>query len=493
MKQLIKLSVLALSVSTLLTACGGGGGDSTSTPVSTTPPPVTVTPEPMKISGNVIDGYIIGATIFMDLNFNSKLDDGEPFAVTVEPTKENPGWIMEIPGVHEDCGQYVPFVTDVPVGAIDLDDPENPITEAYQMVIPPSFAVTSNENMKNVTPLTSVLWKTIEREMAKEETELSCEGIIANEKLRKKVTQRVVDQEKRVAKRYNTTVSSLYSDYVKTNNGTLHGLARSLVPGLAKGYEDSIALEKANPRAELAYVDYYFESQGEIAQEKWTRLEFIQTERGNWDEVANAMTQGLGSIGKVKFRNQQRTSKVSGLDTEVAISFNGGQCTITEYFTELNGDAGYALANIAGATDLSWNDCFNLDRVANNTSQLLMTKTFYSDGTTVKTESGHQYYGENEYKFAEMIGAKADDLNGGWLSSNLSHIALSFEDSYDYNADTWYRVDNRYDSENFWEEDQVVHMHDDADEYTVTTYRPDGTFTKQCGTWSGGVGSLTGC
>ena len=169
-------AITATFISTFIAACGGGG-DSSSEPVAITPPtsaPVELT----KISGMAIDGYIVGATIFMDLNFNGIHDDGEPSAETVEPTEDNPSWVIEIPEVHEDCGQYVPLITHVPVGAIDLDTPDTPIEEAYDLVIPPSFALRNDEDLLNVTPLTTVIWNVVEQELYAGGTELSCESII---------------------------------------------------------------------------------------------------------------------------------------------------------------------------------------------------------------------------------------------------------------------------------------------------------------------------
>jgi hypothetical protein len=490
MKNIIK-TTLAMLIASSLTACGGGS-ESTQTepPTTTTPPPTEV----MTIQGMAIDGYIVGATVFMDLNFNGVLDDGEPNAVTVEPNEENPSFIIEVPNVHEDCGQYVPLITHVPVGAIDLDDPENPIAEAYDLVVPPSFAVQTDEDLRNVTPLTTVIWNTVEQELYAGGTELSCESIIDNQQLRKVIQQRLIDQEIRVAQRYNITVDSLYSDYIANGNSDLHGLARSLVPGLAKSYSETVELEQANPDANYVFIEYFFDGIGAgLSSKSWFRREYIQQSPGNWDESVNAMSGGLSRLGDLLERRQQRTSISNGIEAEVALNLEDGNCSVTEYFTEKSDGIGYGLANSAYATDVDWSMCQTFDRVALNTSQIFITKTYYSDGETVKTESSHVYGVDNEYKLESMIGASASDFTSGWLSSTMSHISLSFEDDYGYNADGWTRIWNDYSSENFWEEDQIVHMHNHQDEYTVTTYRTDGTHEKQCGTWSSGAGSLIDC
>jgi|GEM_PF-4272373 len=492
MKNILR-TTLAMVVASALTACGGGGSESTKTepPTSTTPPPAELT----TIKGMAIDGYIVGATVFMDLNFNGVLDDGEPSAVTIEPDAENPSFIIEVPNVHEDCGQYVPLITHVPVGAIDLDDPDNPIEEAYDLVIPPSFALRTDEDLLNVTPLTTVIWSEVEKELKADDTELSCESIIDNQHLREDIEQRLIDQEIRVARRYNTTVTDLYSDYIAKGNSELHGLARSLVPGLAKSYADTIEIEKANPNAAYAYVEYFMTTIDGIAQgNSWNRLEYIQQSPGNWDQRINAMSGGLNHITELIEQSQQRNTISNGLQVETTAVLDNEMCTTTESYLEHDGTVGYALTNMAsifGSVD--WAACVGMDKIINNVSQVLATKTFYSDGDTVKTQSNHYYGGENEFKFVEMIAASAQSLSGGWLSSNLSHISLSFEDDYGYDADNWIRIDNRYASENFWEEDQVVHMHNSEDEYTVTTYRPDGTHSKLCGAWSEGESSLIDC
>ena len=53
----------------LLTSCGGGGE-------APTPP----TPSVVSSSAKVIDGYITGANVYIDFNWNLQQDEGEPSA-----------------------------------------------------------------------------------------------------------------------------------------------------------------------------------------------------------------------------------------------------------------------------------------------------------------------------------------------------------------------------------------------------------------------------
>ncbi|WP_051090307.1 pullulanase-type alpha-1,6-glucosidase [Psychromonas ossibalaenae] len=76
---------LAAAVSLALSACNGSdSSDPVPTPDPTpTPVPAPVpTPETTPLNGKVIDGYISGATVFLDKNRNSVLDDGEPSALS---------------------------------------------------------------------------------------------------------------------------------------------------------------------------------------------------------------------------------------------------------------------------------------------------------------------------------------------------------------------------------------------------------------------------
>ena len=58
----------------LLTSCGGGGGGGGGGE------PPAPTPSSVSISAKVIDGYITGANVYIDFNWNLQQDEGEPSA-----------------------------------------------------------------------------------------------------------------------------------------------------------------------------------------------------------------------------------------------------------------------------------------------------------------------------------------------------------------------------------------------------------------------------
>lgn len=76
-----KRTSLAIAAAFALGGCGGGGA---AAPAPVVPaPPVTPAPIPTTVlSGVAVDGYLSGATIFIDTNNNNTLDAGEASAVT---------------------------------------------------------------------------------------------------------------------------------------------------------------------------------------------------------------------------------------------------------------------------------------------------------------------------------------------------------------------------------------------------------------------------
>lgn len=116
-----------------LVSCGGGGGSS-----STSSGPIT-------LSGHVIDGYIEGAIVCLDLNSNNQCDTGEPSTVSkADGSYTLPSYAGSIAGLR--------VVAQIPVGAVDLDT--GPITEPYSLLAPAAASAT-------VTPLSTLVSSTI--------------------------------------------------------------------------------------------------------------------------------------------------------------------------------------------------------------------------------------------------------------------------------------------------------------------------------------------
>jgi uncharacterized protein YkwD len=121
---------LPLLLLTLLASCGGGGGGGSGSTTS-------------SLSGVVMDGYITGATVCLDLNNNGKCDSGEPSTTT----GANGSYTFTYPTTSL---SNLNVIASVPVGATDSDHPGTTIATAYQLLAPATQPLV-------VSPLTTLV------------------------------------------------------------------------------------------------------------------------------------------------------------------------------------------------------------------------------------------------------------------------------------------------------------------------------------------------
>jgi trimeric autotransporter adhesin len=130
------LTAIGFAITTLISACGGGGGGS-SAGVPTTPTTFTA-----------IDGLLKGAIVCVDGNNNGTCDAGE-----TQGTTDASGVVtLNVPTA--DIGKY-PTLVIVPAGAVDADDPANPIVTSYMLKAPA-------DNPSVITPLTTLVQHQVE-------------------------------------------------------------------------------------------------------------------------------------------------------------------------------------------------------------------------------------------------------------------------------------------------------------------------------------------
>lgn len=136
MSTRIVLSSLVLS---LLAACGGGGGGGSSAVSSST-----------TIAGTVIDGYIEGATVCLDLSSNAACDANEPTTITGSDGKYSINYTGSTTGLH--------VLSLIPSTAKDADDKGLTIAQAgktaFTLMAPAPVAGATNTH---VTPLTTLV------------------------------------------------------------------------------------------------------------------------------------------------------------------------------------------------------------------------------------------------------------------------------------------------------------------------------------------------
>lgn len=244
---------LVLIGSLTISACSGGGDGSPNSQHTN-----------YKATGKVIDGYVVGATVFLDINGNGRLDVGdEPSTVSTDEGE----YELELTEKQSQCLGVSPTIVDVPVGAIDVD--EGVVTEAYQMVLPPAFEDKIDFDNRFITPLTSSLWGNV----IKNKTEIhTCDDLLKDLDKKYQLAQALEHSITAMVRTYNISEENIYDDFIASGNNELLLKAQSIVKGLQQSYRDTVALQEKNPNSYVR-VQYYFR---EIDETKhWFKKVFI--------------------------------------------------------------------------------------------------------------------------------------------------------------------------------------------------------------------------
>ncbi|HBO80395.1 MAG TPA: hypothetical protein DD502_19855, partial [Cupriavidus sp.] len=163
-----KPTVIAALCATMLAACGGSGDSnspSTSTPPTTTPPAVT-TP---SITGKAIDGYLVGATVCLDLNANNVCDSGEPSATT------DANGNFTLPYTGDTSGKRL--LVQVTPATKDLSRPAGfTFPASYTM----SAVLEGGTTGQHVSPLTTLVTAQMEAGMSRDEAVRAVQALLGS-------------------------------------------------------------------------------------------------------------------------------------------------------------------------------------------------------------------------------------------------------------------------------------------------------------------------
>ncbi|WP_372871979.1 hypothetical protein [Shewanella sp.] len=152
-----KKLLIAATLGSVLTACGGSNSD-TSSPPTLPPPPATVT-----LDGKVADGYLVGAKVCLDLNENKMCDTGEPSATT------GAGGSFTITDATQEQLESFPLLVEVTAGTVDEDTGEA-ITKGYTLTAPVGYTF--------VSPLTTMVQGTVEQGSSEEEAQAAIKALL---------------------------------------------------------------------------------------------------------------------------------------------------------------------------------------------------------------------------------------------------------------------------------------------------------------------------
>jgi hypothetical protein len=245
----------------LLTACGGGG--------SVTPLALeiqTITP-PVQTSTNigttkVIDGYVSGANVFVDMNWNLTKDPGEPYAYE-DTVNEIYYWesdqFSEIDNFTSSCFYNRPRIAEVPVGAYDSD--RGHVENAYTMMYYP-YEYDSEVEQANVTPFTSLFASFVTDYTTGNNISVSdsC-GTLADQIALNVISeiQEVVDQ---LSNQWNRDIFTFYDDYIASGDAVLQRQGERIVDFMTTIYKVG----------ELLSVNYGTDFHAPIDYELWNAI-----------------------------------------------------------------------------------------------------------------------------------------------------------------------------------------------------------------------------
>ena len=196
----------------------------------------------------VIDGYISGANIFIDLNWNLTQDINEPSAY--EDTENQLYYFEEsqFSGIENwtilQCSQRRPRVAEIPVGANDSERGE--VTSAYKLYYFPYFGDGSGdqgEHRANVTPLTSLFLGYVNNLLGDGSiSEIDGCGSAADT-IADRVILEVEDVLRQLNDRFEINVYSFYDDFIANNDEALQSVGEKIVDFLKVTNEVSSLLE----------------------------------------------------------------------------------------------------------------------------------------------------------------------------------------------------------------------------------------------------------
>ena len=205
-------------------------------------------PNPKILKTRVIDGYISGANIYIDMNWNFVQDINEPSAY--EDTENQEYWFEEddFSGINDwsiSCSQARPRVAEIPVGAIDAD--RGTVESAYEMFYFPYFnqgaSGDQGEYRANVTPLTSLFLSYVTNTIGNEVIEDINGCNETSNAIGLKVIDRVATVLQNLQNKFDIDPLLFYSDFIASENQELQDYGQLIVNFLQLIYKATNILE----------------------------------------------------------------------------------------------------------------------------------------------------------------------------------------------------------------------------------------------------------
>jgi len=468
--------LISLVITASLVGCGSGG--ETSSPEKPDP----IVPNTISLTGKVIDGYVSGATVWLDFDGDGKFDKQTETSVI---STESGNYSFEFTEEQASCVPYSTMYVDVPVGAIDEDLGE--VTEAYQMSFPPSIEPLSDDDIRNISPLTSVIWGQLRRQLrGSGKGNLTCDELKADTDLRQELKNEIEDVMLNLVAHYNLSADQIYSDFIANNDSAAYGKAQSIVTGLKAAYKHKKKLEAEYPTAAEIRVVIY---QDKIKDEEYS---FVDA----WyrDEIIYMGTEDF--IEYVKLKDTGSLNKVDVVLTklhEVGIAWGDqalkGWLSIRED-TYINDDQTYRCGNIERVSfekegihyelgnTIPTVNFPTLDECINTSFEQPYERNFSLRYTELDSEYGAEFYFRDiNADFQTLsnwinVKNKVADLELAVLFTAFDAMPYRFDDEVAIDASYWRKSKTTA--------NVVIHKNDEG-EWRKESKQDDGTTVYECG------------
>ena len=214
---------------------------------------VTVLEKLTTIAGKVIDGYVSGATVWLDYNGDGNFDlQTEQSTIS----GEHGDYSFDFTDEQKQCLPYSTMYVDVPVGAMDADTGE--VTEAYQMALPPSIDMLPDDELRHISPLTSTIWGLLQSQLKDSGKDIfSCTDLIDNIALREEVKSAIEEVILNAVTQFNLSEEQIFDDFISNNNSDAYNAAQEIVKGLKAAYKHTLDLHEQYPDAVEIHVVVY--------------------------------------------------------------------------------------------------------------------------------------------------------------------------------------------------------------------------------------------
>ena len=478
----------------VVAACGGGGAQS---PGPSVPVPEAPVPAPKWVhSGKVIDGYVNGATVWLDINGNQQKDVDEPSAVS----KAAGAYQLELSEPQRACLPYATLYVDVPVGAVDEDS--GPVKEAYQMSIAPQFQPISVDQVLNISPLTTAIWDEVRTRLtAASPGGSSCDQLRQNQQLRENLIHEIKTVMGDLVRRHNLSEARIHADFIQSKDAQSYALAQDIVKGLKAGYAYKQKLHAQHPDASAVRAEVYrgrgtsnFNDQAGV----WYRNASVWRPSGYSNEWV-VLDKDLSQVERVlRLRSQERKpwGSASLKTTRTAYNFESQtasfQCVLDEAIEQVQDGTTYELV-------VHYDDpkreadpqaCMGESHATPGATGMRDYYAHYSVGKVMYTnilrfDTQHPEYAA--LKDWHHLQGKSSQLDFAGVIRRMAGSGIRFDEEVKLAVDSWYKRST--DDTGL----RVVTEKFSAGSWLRTSTRADGSSLKECSndggkTWDGGCG-----